>query len=84
VKTIEKLVEVDSGAGKEQQDKIQLMMVLMITTTTSVFASFFYYVIQSYAILRGTDIFPHLIWAPKRSYVKFFDIINTVSLMTYS
>jgi hypothetical protein len=85
VKPIEKLVEVDSGAGKEQQNKIRLIMMMilmMITTMTSVFSSFFITLYKAKELLRRTDFFLHLICTPKRSYAKFFDIINTVSLMT--
>jgi len=75
VKTIEKLAEVDSGAGKEQQDKIRLllmmMLLMMITTITSVFASFFIMLYKATELLRRTDIFPHLIWAPKKVTLNF-------------
>jgi hypothetical protein len=76
VKAIEKLVEVDSGAGKDQKDKIRLMMmILMMTTTmTSVFASFFITLYKATELLRRTDIFPQLIWAPKKSCVKFLTL----------
>jgi len=75
VKTIEKLVEVDSGAGKDQKDKIRLMMILMMTTSmTSVFASFFITLYKATELLRRTDIFPQLVWAPKKSCVKFLTL----------